>query len=251
MKTAYTQDEFLGGSLRIWQSQTGYRGGTDPVLLAAACPAQARQTVLDLGCGTGIAALCLARRVPGVCLTGLDINADHVALAQKNAAENVIALDVIAGDVSCPPAALKAQRFNHVICNPPYFGPGTAAKDISREQALRPTVPLETWFGQALRRTAPKGSVTFILSTQYLPKVLRTFDTKAGAIRVLPLTSRAHHPAKRVIVQAWIGRKTPLLLLPPFILHSGPHHTGDWDDYSTSAQKVLREGRALPLSGER
>ena len=54
-----SHDAFLGGRLRIAQPRAGYRAGIDPVLLAASIPARAGQNVLDLGCGSGIAALCL------------------------------------------------------------------------------------------------------------------------------------------------------------------------------------------------
>lgn len=50
-------------------------------MLAAACPAKAGQSVLDLGCGVGSAGLCVAARVPGIVLSGIDVGRDHVALA--------------------------------------------------------------------------------------------------------------------------------------------------------------------------
>ena len=65
-----TDDKFLMGRLRLLQPARGYRAATDPVLLAAACPAVAGESVLDLGCGVGAAALCLGARVPGVVLAG-------------------------------------------------------------------------------------------------------------------------------------------------------------------------------------
>ena len=48
-----TDDKFLMGRLRLLQPARGYRAATDPVLLAAACPAEGGQSVLDLGCGDG------------------------------------------------------------------------------------------------------------------------------------------------------------------------------------------------------
>ena len=40
--------------------------------------------VLDLGCGVGAAALCLAARVPGLDLTGVELQEDYAALARRN-----------------------------------------------------------------------------------------------------------------------------------------------------------------------
>ena len=76
-----THDGFLGGRLHLWQPRRGYRAGVDPVLLAASVPAQAGQSVLDLGCGAGAAMLCLGVRVPGLDLNGLEVQPDYAALA--------------------------------------------------------------------------------------------------------------------------------------------------------------------------
>ncbi|PCH69375.1 MAG: methyltransferase, partial [Rhodobacteraceae bacterium] len=57
-----TWNAFLGGRVQLLQPQSGYRAGVDPVLLAAAVPGRAGQSVLELGCGAGAASLCLAAR---------------------------------------------------------------------------------------------------------------------------------------------------------------------------------------------
>jgi len=43
-------------------------------MLAAAVPAEAGSRVLELGSGTGIAALCLAKRVPDLDVLGIEID---------------------------------------------------------------------------------------------------------------------------------------------------------------------------------
>ena len=50
-----TEDLFLDGRLRIRQPANGYRAGADPVFLAAAVPAKPGESVLELGCGAGVA----------------------------------------------------------------------------------------------------------------------------------------------------------------------------------------------------
>jgi tRNA1Val (adenine37-N6)-methyltransferase len=74
-----THDAFLCGKLHLWQPRRGYRAATDPVLLAAACPAQPGQSVLDMGCGVGAAALCLGARVPDLRLYGLELQSGRYA----------------------------------------------------------------------------------------------------------------------------------------------------------------------------
>ena len=92
-----TRYAFLGGQLQVWQPRQGYRAGVDPVLLAASVPARAGDTVLELGCGAGVASLCLGRRIDGLHLTGLELQPAYADLARRNAAENRIGLQVMPG----------------------------------------------------------------------------------------------------------------------------------------------------------
>ena len=51
------------------------------MFLAAACPATSGESVLEIGCATGAALLCLGARVPGARLVGLEVQPDLAALA--------------------------------------------------------------------------------------------------------------------------------------------------------------------------
>ena len=102
-----SRDKFLDGRLYIFQPKAGYRAAMDPVLLAAACDALPGQSVLELGCGAGVASLCLGVRVAGVTLTGLELQPEYADLARRNAAENGIAFEVIVGDLEHMPAGLR------------------------------------------------------------------------------------------------------------------------------------------------
>ena len=117
-----TEDAFLDGRVRLLQPIAGYRAATDPVFLAAACPARAGERVLDLGSGAGAAAFCLAARVPGVRVEGLERQPAYAALSERNAARNGVDWRVWRGDVAAPPAELRQISFDHVITNPPFFG---------------------------------------------------------------------------------------------------------------------------------
>lgn len=241
-----TFDDFLGGALRLCQPSRGYRAGTDPVYLAAAVPARPGETVLELGCGTGAAAFCLARRVVGVAVTGLELNPAYAALARENAAANRLALEVIEGDVGDLPAALRTRSFDHVIANPPYHRreTGTRAGDAGREAAFGEARPLRDWIDAGLRRLKPGGRITMIQTVERLPEMLAALAARAGDVTVHPLASRAGRPARRVIVSARKGAHGPFVLAAPTILHDGPAHDGDRDSYAAEAQAVLRQGAA-------
>lgn len=248
---ATTDDGFLGGRLRILQPRVGYRAATDPVLLAAATPARPGQSVLELGCGAGVASLCLLSRVPGLAAGGIERQPAYAALARRNAERNDLSLTVTEADLAHLPAAMRATSFDHVIANPPYFrtGDGTTADDPGREAAFREETPLDQWIDAGLRRLVPGGWLTMIHLTDRLGDILTALGSRAGNIAILPVAPRAGRPASRVIVRARKGAKTPLTLLAPFVLHDGAEHLRDGDDFSAAARAVLRDGAPLPGFG--
>lgn len=239
------EDGFLGGRLRITQPAQGYRAGADAVMLAAACPARAGQSVLELGCGAGVALLCLGSRVPDLALSGLELQPAYAALAQRNAQANAIPARIHQGDLGHMPAELRAESFDQVIANPPYFLGGTIAPDHGRGTARHEDTPLEDWIAAGLRRLRPGGEITLIQRADRLGAILSALAQKAGAIKILPISARAGREAGRVIVTARKGARTPLRLFSAFILHANPSHSADGEDLTEAAQAVLREGAAL------
>lgn len=246
-----TTDAFLGGRLRIAQPAQGYRAAADPVLLAAAVPARAGEAVLELGCGAGVASLCLGHRVAGLRLAGLELQPAYAELARRNAAANGQAFEVHVGDLAAMPAALRARSFDHVIANPPYFGAGsgTPARDGGRETAQREAAPLAGWIAAGRRRLMPGGWLTLIQAADRLPDILNAIGNGARGVTVLPVAPRAGRPAGRVIVSARKGGRSPFRLLAPLVLHEGAVHFRDGDDYGAIARAVLRDGAGLPGLG--
>lgn len=239
-----TRDAFLGGRVQLLQPRQGYRAGADPVLLAAVVPAQPGQSVLDLGCGVGTAALCLGARVSGLSLTGVERHAEYAELARRNGAG---ALEIIIADVGDLPMALRQRQFDHVITNPPYFDrtAGLASGHTGREAALGETTPLSDWVRVAAKRLKPRGYVHIIHRAERLPDILRALPSGMGSIEVLPLSARVGRSAERVIVRARKNGRAAFKLHAPLILHQGPRHKTDADDYTPQIKSVLRDGAAL------
>src|SRR5260370_34123394 len=91
---ALTEDTMLGGALRLRQPRRGHRVGHDAVLLAAACPAQAGEHVVDLGAGAGGAGLVLAARGRDLAVTLVGTDPVLAAVAADNAQLNGLAAGV-------------------------------------------------------------------------------------------------------------------------------------------------------------
>ena len=96
-----SDDQVLGGRVKLRQWRQGYRSGLDAALLAAACDSTAGQRVLDAGCGVGGALIAAAARRPESRFTGVERDPDARALAAENVALNGLGerVEIVAGDV--------------------------------------------------------------------------------------------------------------------------------------------------------
>ncbi|MDK3073354.1 methyltransferase [Sedimentitalea sp. JM2-8] len=244
-----TRDAFLGGRLHLLQPRHGYRAGIDPVLLAASAPARAGQSVLDLGCGAGAALFCLAARMPGLTLWGVEFQPAYAELARRNAEINEISAHIVTADLTALPAGLRQMAFDHVLANPPYFRPAShsSARDTGRRLALgESATPLADWVSVAARRLAPKGYLHMIQRTDRLPDLLLACKDSLGSVEVLPLSARPGRAPDLVILRARKGGRAAFRLHAPCILHEGARHTADRDSYTASVAAVLRD--AAPLA---
>jgi len=246
-----TDDAFLGGALHLLQPRKGARSGTDAVMLAAAVAAAGASRVLEAGCGVGAVALCLARRLPELRVTGVEIDAALCALARRNAARNALAdrVDIIAGDVTGPFTALaqngiRRETYDHVVANPPYLPEGSARAPGNADKRRAHVMThggLDAWTRFLATCAAPRGQLWIIHRADALNDLLPALAARFGGVRLFPLFPRADAPATRVIVSAKKGSRAPLELLPGLTLH---RYDGG---YTETAEAVLRHGAALPL----
>jgi tRNA1(Val) A37 N6-methylase TrmN6 len=241
----YSEDTLLGGRVRLRQPLAGYRAAVDPVLLAAAVPANAGDSVLDIGCGAGAATLCLAVRVP--CrVTGIEAQRDLVRLAGDNIVLNDLAarVSVMAGDLLRPPPRLEPGSFAHVMANPPFLEADTASPSPNRNKTaatVEGDADLAAWVRFALAMVRPKGSLSFIHRADRLERLLARLSGRTGEIVVFPLWAGHDRPAKRVIIRARKDVATPTRLTTGLVLHEPDGR------YTPAADAVLRDGAALIL----
>ncbi|MBK1638759.1 hypothetical protein CKO24_06805 [Rhodothalassium salexigens DSM 2132] len=245
-----TVDDLLGGALRLIQPARGYRMAVDTVLLAAAVPARAGAQTVELGTGTGAAALAVAWRT-GARVDGLEVQAPLAALARRNAALNGLdgRVRIAEGSLDRPfrdtLPHLVPGRVDHVFANPPYAAPGEGpASPIPGKTAAHAheTLDLGHWVDAGHRLLRTKGTLTVIHRADRLAALVALLHPRFGDTTVLPLWPRAGQSAKRVLVQARKGTRGGSRLLPGLCLH------GAQTRYTPEAEAVLRRGAALDLA---
>ena len=252
LPASLTDDAFLGGRIKVLQPEKGYRAGIDAVFLAATIPIKPGQTALEAGLGVGVVSLCVAARVPGVHITGVEIAPRYAIVAEENIKRNGLGanIQVINGDIKeatrkdltqWPPA----ESFNHVYANPPFFDEDKVRKSpVSLRNSARSFGPddLEKWVKVMTALAVPRGSVTIVHRADSLGRLLAAFtDCKIGGIHVAPLYAREGYPASRGIVQGIKGSKAPMQLLRGVLLHD---HT---NAFTAPASSILRQGAAFAL----
>ena len=112
---------------------------------------------LDLGTGSGIIAVCLARYLPLAEVTGVDVSADALVLARENAAANGVEerIEFLEGDWFAP----VSGAFDLVVSNPPYVATSDLAT-LSREvRGHEPRVALDGGIDGLERIAALVGGV--------------------------------------------------------------------------------------------
>jgi tRNA1(Val) A37 N6-methylase TrmN6 len=233
-----TVDFLLGGRVRLFQPKRGYRAAIDPVLLAAAVGARPGERVLDAGCGTGAASLCLAVRCPEVAITGLERDRDALALARASVAAAGLEtrIRLVEGDLSHPPAAIRRTAFDWVASNPPFLAPERARVPVEpgRAAARVETVEPARWIAACLARLAPGGRLVLVHRADRLPELAAALRGRAGEITIFPLWPKEGEPARRILLRARKGSRAPARLLPGLVLHRPDGR------YTEAAEAVLR-----------
>ncbi|HEV2187422.1 MAG TPA: methyltransferase [Stellaceae bacterium] len=241
-----SEDTLLGGRVRIRQPVDGARASIDPVFLAAAVPVGPGELVLDIGCGTGAATLCVAAREPLSRVVGLERQRELVRIAGDNAILNGMALrvSVMVGDLLQPPPRISAGAFDHVMANPPYLERARAnetSNPARAEATIEGDAELGDWIRFALSMAKPRGTVTLIHRADRIDAVLGQIAGRAGEVVVYPLWPGLGKPASRILVRARKQVAAPARLAVGMILHEADGR------FTQAAEAVLRGGEALSL----
>ena len=245
----FTEDAFLGGQLRLRQPKSGHRAGHDAMLLAAATQAFSGDRVVEFGAGIGAAGLAVARRVSGIKLVLVEIDADLAALARENAAANAIPAETIVLDVAAAAAfaavGLGPDSADVVLMNPPFNDSARhrASPDKARVSAhVADASTLQNWIHAARRILRSGGVLTLIWRADGLAEVLAALDRGFGSLTILPVHGDAGKPAIRLLVRAIKGGKAPTRILAALMLNDESAVPNKW------VQEVLAGKGVLPLA---
>lgn len=250
---ATTVDAFLGGRVAVVQPAEGHhRAGLEAVLLAAGLDASEEGTVVDLGAGAGVAGLAVASRCAAarVVLVERDPMALACARASLSLATNRPLADrvrIVSADIAAPESALVVSGLRRasadvVIANPPFNDARATVSPLpARAEAhVLGDGALDDWLQASAWLLKPRGRLIIIFRADRLDDLLAACRGRFGSLDVLPVHPRAGAPAHRIVICGIKGGRTPLRLLPPFVLHEAGSGR-----FTPAADAVLRVGTSL------
>lgn len=179
--------------------------GTDGVLVGAWASLPERGRVLDVGTGSGLIALMVAQRAPGVQVTGIDIDADAVEQALSNVAASPFAQRIAIRRQSIQELSGSDERFDAIVCNPPFFQEDLLPPDARRSMARHVhTLSFEELVASVAVLLVPDAPFSVVLPTS-------AFDS----FRLLCFAHRLMLRRSRLVQTT--ARKAPKRVLATFV----------------------------------
>jgi tRNA1Val (adenine37-N6)-methyltransferase len=178
-----TLDDLLHGELKLIQRRDGYRYSVDALLLSHfALPLVQGEVVLDMGTGSGVVALILAKRGRPCRVIGVELQKGLAQMARRNNQINRTspAVEIMDGDACLLSLKFPPESFGVIVSNPPFFtcDSGQVSPNMERAFARHEiAMSLKRWLFEAQKLLARAGKIMIVFPSDQEDRLL---DTAAG-----------------------------------------------------------------------
>lgn len=165
----YATDLGIGDYI-VFQDTDDYAFSQDSVFLANMAKLSPSDAVLDLGCGSGILSTLALVKKHVKKAVGIELQPRVADMARDSAIQNGLQdkFEVICADVKDIRSILKAESFDKVLCNPPYFtnSGNSGQKSVSDEENDALNINAKT--GKSVSRTESTATLDdFVKGASY------------------------------------------------------------------------------------
>ena len=124
--------------VRVYQHRHGYRFSVDALLLYSFVNARYASKVADLGAGSGIIGLLLAKKYEEAGVLLVELQEGLYGLAKRNIALNGLKgrVEAMLSDISLVVENVQNGSFDLVVSNPPFRKPMTGRISLGEERAI-------------------------------------------------------------------------------------------------------------------
>lgn len=131
-------DDLQINNLYIIQKKTGFKFGTDAVLLSDFAKDVKADNILDLCTGSGIVPLLLSAKTNAKRIVGLEIQKTISDMAKRSVIYNGLSdrVEILEGDLKNSREIFTPHSFDTVTINPPYMKLDSNIKNITDEKTI-------------------------------------------------------------------------------------------------------------------
>ncbi len=205
---------------------------TDSVLLGAWADYAKAKNILDIGTGCGVMALMAAQRNPEAIIFGIEIETPFAEEADQNFKSSSFSdrLNLLNEDIR----AFSEMKFDHIICNPPYFSNSLKSDDASRNLARHDSnLSLEELAESVFRLLEKEGRFSLVIPLSKQESTLDTFERKDFfLLRECQIKHHMDSPVSIVLMEFGFHLKDPLLK-SELVLKDGLGHSEEYKELLT------------------
>ncbi len=133
---ANRKDRFYFKQFEVKHSESAMKVGFDGILLGAWCDIDRNKLILDVGTGTGLIALMIAQRNNNAMISAIEPDWDSYVEANVNFINSPWKSRIVLKNQPLQVFAKDTKtKFDHIVCNPPYFLDGPKSKGERKAKA--------------------------------------------------------------------------------------------------------------------
>lgn len=156
----------------VFHDRCAMKVGTDGVLLGAWADTSNAESALDAGTGTGLIALMIAQKNHLLQIDAIDIDADAVQQAERNASQSPFGTRIEVQQVSLQDFSPK-KRYDIIVSNPPFFNGSLKSPDEQRTMARHTdTLLVEDLIASASKLLSNEGKLSVIYPFEYKERLI-------------------------------------------------------------------------------
>lgn len=231
-------DELFHGRVKIIQKKEGYRFSIDAILLAHFSSLLSADSILDLGTGSGIIPLILARQTSASTIVGVEVQEAMADMAERTILLNGLdnRISILHEDLRSLRSRFTASSFDLVVSNPPYYPVGEGRINPDQEKAIARheiMAKAEDVIAISHYLVRPSGCVIIIFPARRMADLLITLRASGLEPKRLRIIYSHQHDEAKLVVAESIKRGNPdIEIMKPFFIYA------DEGGYSEDMQTI-------------
>jgi len=225
----------------LYQPESGYCYNSDSMFLYDFISRfNPKGRVLDVGAGSGVVGLLVARDFAKVDLESVEKQSAFVQYATQNARVNKIPCKIHHTDFL---DFYDERGFEYIISNPPFYHDGVEKSSDEMRHTARYNLhlPLSRFFKKVSQLLRPKGHFIFCYDPMQFGLICAELDAvKLRVVDVQFVHSKIDRKASLVMIHARKNSNSLMNTLAPFIAFDG-------DEFSTQAKEVYEKARTQSI----